>query len=124
MPNGTPTPTPTFTACLDDAGFGAVVMVAVTVTGVEVLTAVVHGIATEPEMKASVDKALGPGIVKLPQPGEAPQAHESTAQPHDHVVPLHGANSPIHVSRGKLGEFQHISCIYERSQALTALSRA
>jgi hypothetical protein len=96
-------------------GFGAVVMVAMTVAGllaVEVPIAVVHGIATEPEMKASVDKALGSGIVKLPQPLEAPQVHESTAQPHDQLVPLHGANSPKQLSRDKLGGFQRISCIY------------
>jgi len=68
MPSGTPTPTPIFTAWLDDVGLGAVVMVAVTVAGlltVEVPVAVVHGTATEPEMKATVDKALGSGIVKL-----------------------------------------------------------
>ena len=44
----------------------------------------VQGTATEPDIEASVDNALGAGIVKLPQPREAPQTHELSLQPQDH----------------------------------------
>jgi hypothetical protein len=109
-PNGTPTSTPTFVASLEDGGIDADAEADADVVVVDVLVVVVedvvgegegHGVATSPIIAAIVDNALGPGIVKLPQPGVSPQIHDPTAQPQDHESPPQDLKSPTQVSEAE-----------------------
>jgi hypothetical protein len=86
-PSETPIPIPSLDVPFDDVELAADVVGVVDSVMVVRCTVVdeeVQGIATDPDIAASVESALGAGIEKLPQPGEAPQTHVLALQPQDH----------------------------------------